>query len=64
MNWLRLFFKKLKEDFSNKSPKDPVCGMRATDGITLIYEGQEYSFCSEHCRQQFQSHPEKYVRKS
>jgi len=38
--------------------KDPVCGMDvapAEAAGTLERDGQTYYFCSEHCRQKFQS---------
>jgi len=43
-----------------RTPKDPVCGMRATNGIDLVYKNIKYSFCSDHCRQQFEKDPEAY----
>ena len=43
--------------------KDPVCGMRATNDIDFVHEGIKYSFCSDHCRQQFQQDPKKYLSK-
>jgi Cu+-exporting ATPase len=30
-------------------------------GGTLLHEGVEYAFCSEHCRKEFDSHPEQYT---
>lgn len=60
---LNSFFNKFKKNFPNKSLKDPVCGMRATDDITLEYQGEMYAFCSDHCRQQFQKEPEIYIAK-
>ena len=63
MSWFRLFFEKFKDNFNNKSPKDPVCGMRAADGIALAYQGQTYAFCSEHCKQQFEKNPQAYIKK-
>ena len=56
-----IFFTKLTK--SNKTPKDPVCGMRATDEITFEDKGQIYAFCSDYCRQQFQQDPERYLVK-
>lgn len=44
--------------------KDPVCGMEiesANAAGTAEYEGQTYSFCSEHCRQKFLGSPEQYA---
>lgn len=41
--------------------KDPVCGMKPTEGIELIHENIKFSFCSDHCRQQFAKNPEAYI---
>jgi Cu+-exporting ATPase len=57
------FFNKFKKDPVSKPPRDPVCGMRASDGITLVYKGQDYFFCSDHCKQQFEKDPESYISK-
>jgi len=43
--------------------KDPVCGMQATDAITYAYKSQAYFFCSDHCREQFEKEPERYIPK-
>lgn len=43
---------------------DPVCNMSVqADKVSAKaeYQGVTYYFCSEHCRQQFVAHPEKYV---
>lgn len=58
------FFKKTKDAAENKPLKDPVCGMRASDNITLEYKGRVYGFCSDHCKQQFEKDPERYIAKS
>lgn len=58
------FFKKLNVGRATKSPKDPVCGMLATDEITFEYQGQTHAFCSDYCRQQFRDNPGAYVSKS
>lgn len=43
---------------------DPVCGMEATSGMpSLTFEGRDYHFCSEHCRKQFEAHPNEFVKK-
>lgn len=57
------FFNKFKKDPANKPPRDPVCGMRASEGITLVYKGQSYAFCSDHCKQQFEKDPKAYITK-
>jgi Cu+-exporting ATPase len=43
---------------------DPVCGMRvgAETPFKSTFEGQEYYFCSERCRQRFVAAPTKYIR--
>ena len=41
--------------------KDPVCGMRATDTISLEREGVKYHFCSDHCKEEFIKDPASYV---
>ncbi|HEY4479820.1 MAG TPA: hypothetical protein VI981_05740 [Candidatus Paceibacterota bacterium] len=43
--------------------KDPVCGMRSTEGIDFIHRSVKYSFCSDHCRQRFEKNPEIYITK-
>lgn len=48
--------------FIKKSFKDPVCGMRATDQIMAEYNGQNYYFCSDHCKEQFIASPEEFVK--
>lgn len=57
------FFNKFKKDPAKKPLRDPVCGMRASEGITLSYKGQTYAFCSDHCRNQFEKNPEAYITK-
>jgi Cu+-exporting ATPase len=45
---------------------DPVCGM-SVDRTSLhrqTYEGTEYFFCSEACRERFETHPERYAQTS
>jgi len=36
-------------------PKDPICGMEtdSQSGLKLAHNGQEYFFCSTHCRNKF-----------
>lgn len=43
--------------------RDPVCGMRPTADIDFVYEGVKYSFCSDHCKQQFEKDPKAYITK-
>jgi len=43
---------------------DPVCGMRVDPatarGGSLVYEGVEYAFCSQHCRERFEAGPAEF----
>lgn len=59
----KLFFNRIKKESVKKPPKDPVCGMRASEGVTFSYNGQTYAFCSDHCRSQFEQNPEAYMAK-
>lgn len=43
--------------------KDPVCGMEPREGINIMHENIKYSFCSDHCKQQFEKDPEAYITK-
>jgi len=44
---------------------DPVCGMKVQEeSLCSDYHGEHYCFCSEECRQNFERHPEKFVRKA
>ena len=58
---------KFWKDRNGKKPilvsKDPVCGMRSTEDIELIHENIKYSFCSNHCKQQFEKDPKAYTAK-
>ena len=42
---------------------DPVCGMKVdrAKALRLSHAGRTYSFCSEHCRDQFEAAPEQYM---
>lgn len=55
------FFDRFREKIRKK--RDPVCGMVATDGISSVYKGLEYAFCSDHCREVFEKDPEAYAVK-
>ena len=47
--------------------KDPVCGMMIeseTAADHSSFQGEEYYFCSDKCKQQFESDPGRYVSKS
>ena len=43
--------------------KDPVCGMNVGDDedIKEEFDGKTFRFCSQRCRDEFNSSPEKYV---
>ncbi len=45
--------------------KDPVCGMRvsAQSEHRMQFEGQDYYFCSAHCKQKFSQDPKAYLHK-
>ncbi len=43
---------------------DPVCGMEVDPGLTrlvAIYRGHSYWFCTEDCREAFETNPQKYL---
>jgi len=54
------FFQKSKEN--SRSSIDPVCGMHASNDITVTYEGNAYVFCSDYCKQEFEKDPKTYIR--
>ena len=42
---------------------DPVCGMKVNVNKTDImttYQGQDYYFCAEMCRREFEANPKRY----
>lgn len=43
--------------------KDPVCGMMlpAGEGLSVVYQGQEFRFCSDLCKRTFLATPERYT---
>lgn len=44
--------------------RDPVCGMSIYEFKAVAmtdYQGTTYRFCSQMCRQQFLTHPERYA---
>jgi len=46
--------------------QDLVCGMAVdekTPVATVQYKDQTYYFCSQHCKEKFKEHPEKYVER-
>jgi YHS domain-containing protein len=43
---------------------DPVCTMKVdeeTTEFTSVYDGQTYYFCSNACKEEFESNPERYI---
>lgn len=64
INILKSIFGKSDELGSGviQSQRDPVCGMQIKgDAITAEYQGKNYYFCSEHCREQFIAMPNNFV---
>ncbi len=48
----------------NKDRLDPICGMEASsDFFKTNYQGKDYYFCSDHCKQQFEKDPKAYILK-
>lgn len=46
---------------------DPVCGMQIDTSQAEAqsqYEGQDYYFCSEECKQKFDANPKEWLEKS
>ena len=45
------------------SVKDPVCGMMIPlgEGLSVVYQGQEFRFCSDLCKRTFLATPERYA---
>lgn len=46
--------------------KDPVCGAQVDERrpcATATYEGQTFSFCCPHCKDEFLKNPQRYVAK-
>ena len=45
--------------------KDPVCGLSVDTHRAAgrsIYRGDVFYFCSQNCKDEFDSHPERYTR--
>jgi YHS domain-containing protein len=42
---------------------DPVCGMQVDEdeAVTATYEGENYYFCCDECRDEFREAPEEYL---
>ncbi len=46
---------------------DPVCNMEVNEQnapAQTRYQGQNYYFCSEQCKQKFDQNPQQYAKKS
>lgn len=61
-NRFKSFFSRFQGTSKVEVPRDPVCGMKATTGISFDYQGKTYNFCSDHCRQQFEEDPAAYIK--
>lgn len=50
--------------FKSKREKDPVCGMDLSESTEYKseYGGKTYLFCSEDCKNKFDSNPAEYIR--
>src|SRR5512134_46667 len=51
-------------DRVNAMPVDPVCGMEVDPAEAAgkrEYKGKTYYFCSDHCVNKFDGHPEEYA---
>ena len=46
--------------------KDVVCGMEVDPSVSLklIYEDENYYFCSESCHDKFEQNPHSYLKTS
>ena len=45
--------------------RDPVCNMEVdqqTAAGTSLYQGENYYFCSQDCKQKFDRNPEQYAK--
>lgn len=48
--------------FKPEKITDPVCDMEVRDDfVSIVHQNKKYSFCSEHCRQEFDNSPSKYA---
>lgn len=51
-------------DFLKPKAVDPVCKMKVVkkaDAVKTTYKEQEYYFCSDSCKAQFDQSPEKFL---
>jgi len=45
--------------------KDPVCGKRVNENkapATSSYQGKQYSFCGQECKDKFDQQPQNYAQ--
>jgi YHS domain-containing protein len=55
---------KQKTETLSKNGTDPVCKMTVKKGTKLVstHKEKQYGFCSKMCKDQFDKHPEKFVK--
>ncbi|MBL7815410.1 MAG: YHS domain-containing protein [Saprospiraceae bacterium] len=43
---------------------DPVCRMKVAKGEkrTAVFQGMQYGFCSDYCKEKFEEKPGKYIK--
>lgn len=53
------FFRRKRQQYSDKTAVDPICGMTVEKATALKSErdGQTYYFCSQTCLHSFESQP-------
>ncbi len=52
-----------QREASAAEQRDPVCGMTVSPAASagkVEYDGREYFFCSDQCRQKFEQNPQPY----
>ena len=56
--------KQQKTETLAKNGTDPVCKMTVKKGTKLVstHKEKQYGFCSKMCKDQFDKHPEKFVK--
>lgn len=52
----------LQMPYATDLVQDPVCGMKiSSNAIRVVYKGTKYCFCSDACRDLFQSQPDRFT---
>jgi signal transduction histidine kinase/YHS domain-containing protein len=52
----------LQMSYAKNLVQDPVCGMKiGSDAISVLYKGANYYFCSDACKDLFQSQPDHFA---